>query len=205
MSTTNGNEIIELRKYSGEEDISSGTVGFPFYCFDTDYGSNGNMLWNPLQMLRLNFLDSKFGSRFEWLVWFNCSTTITRSAFTFDAYTSNHHSIKRFISSQTSYLESNIFDVNMEIRLIRGIFYQYIEVNMIYNQSIYEERIKGGYAYSYWFMKNNGKEYPVFAPKDNPTKTKFLSPPVNSGGSFVLRSDLNGNNWELFKNYYVKL
>ena len=76
---------------------------------------------------------------------------------------------------------------------------------MIYNQSIYEERIKEGNHYSYWFMKNNGKEYPVFAPKDNPTKNKFLSPPVNSGGSFVLRSDLNGNNWELFKNYYVKL
>ena len=202
MSTTNGKEITELTKYRGYEDVSIGTIGFPFYCFNIDCGSNGKMFWRTSQTLEfknMNFLSICF-------LYFRCGTTITRSAYTFDVYTSNNHSIKRFISSQTSYLESNIFDVNMEIRFIRGIFYQYIEVNMIYNESLFDTAIKDKIENLKWSMVNtNINEYPVFAPKDNPTKNYFSSPPVGSGGSFVLRSDLKGNNWELFKNYYVKL
>ena len=204
MSTTNGKEIIELRKYSGYEDVSIGTIGFPFYCSFIDYGLKGNMYWNNSQNVYFKYLPAP-GDMYlpaterYWQLTCDSFRDLTRSAYTFDAYTSNNHSIKRFISTQTDHDRDIINDFNMEIRFIRGPLYQYIEVNMIYNNKYYESEN------FHWYINSNGNYYYVFAPKDNPTQYKFSSPPVESGGSFVLRSDLKGNNWELFKNYHVEL
>jgi hypothetical protein len=206
MSITNGTEITELTKYRGYEDVSIGTIGFPFYCSSIDYGLKGNMSWDNSQSLSFKYLPAPGELMYlpsRMLYWqLKCESLrdLTRSAYTFDAYTSNNHSIKRFINTQTDYDGYKENDINMEIRFIRGPLYQYIEVNMIYNNKYYEE----GENF-YWYINSNGDYNYVFAPKDNPTKYKFSSPPVESGGSFVLRSDLEGNNWELFKNYYVKL
>jgi len=202
MSTTNGKEIIELRNYSGYEDIFIGTVGFPFYFFNFDYGSESNMFWNKSQTLKFIYLISKFNIKSDLRLYFESGRPVTRSVYTFDTYTSNNHSIKRFISTNTDELNSyKEFDSNIEIRLIRGPIYQYIEVNMIYNNKYFQD-----WQNSFrWFMSEGDKWHFIFAPKDNPSKYMFSTPPVESGGSFVLRSDLNGNNWELFKNYYVKL
>lgn len=184
MDTTNGSGM----GIDGVDDSSAsiGTVGFSFFFFGTDY--NNNIFWSTNQVLQ-------FGTNTGTITW---SATTGRGILLgnydrrtnwsrhFPTYTSNNHSIKRLVVNHANYYGTSGSEIQMEIRLIRGPQYQYVEVRMAYWAAG-----SGGN----WNLTNGGGYYNVFSG----------APPVGSGASVVLRSDLNGNGWQAFNNHYVNL
>lgn len=188
MNTAGGTQI----SYGNLDDGSSsiGTVGFSFFFFGADY--NNNIFWSTNQVLQ-------FGTNTNTINWapgtgngilLGNTDRIVNSVFQFPSTTINNHSIKKIIIDHNSWWSRpQDGKIKMEIRLIRGPQFQYVEVRMAEWTGV-----QGGT----WAIAISGTNWiNVF----NAT----TGPPVGTGGSFVLRSDLNGNNWEFFNNYYVNL
>ena len=105
----------------------------------------------------------------------------------FAPYLTNGHNIKRFNVTQHNYYNGSTgTEIQMEIRLLRGPTYQYIEIRMA-NWSA----AVGGI----WNISDGVSFYNPFSG----------APPVGTGQSVVLRGDLNGNNWQAFNNHYMNL
>ena len=184
MDTTNGSSM----GIDGADDSSAsiGTVGFSFFFFGTDY--NNNIFWSSNQVLQ-------FGTNTGTITWYaNTGRGILLGNFDrrtnwsrhFPTYTNNNHSIKRLVVNHANYWNVNGSEIQMEIRLIRGPLYQYIEVRMAQWAAG-----SGGN----WNLTDGVSYYNVFSG----------APPIGSGGSCVIRSDLNGYNWQAFNGYYINL
>jgi hypothetical protein len=191
MSTAGGTQLTSISNVD-DASVSIGTVGFSFFFFGTDY--NNNIFWSTNQVLQ-------FGTNVGTINWkSNTGRGIllgnydrrTRSAHQFPSYTSNNHSIKKIIIDHWNHYgdsQANDTSIKMEIRLIRGPQNQYVEVRI--------NQWTAGNAGLWTFANLAASFINIF----NVSQT---GPPTGTG-SFVLRSDLNGNNWQLFNNYYINL
>jgi hypothetical protein len=74
----------------------------------------------------------------------------------------------------------------MEIRLLRGPAYQYIEIRMA--------QWTAGQV-GIWNISDGGSFYNTFSG----------APPVGTGASVVIRGDLSGYNWVAYNNHYMNL
>lgn len=186
MSTTGGTQVALTGVDDGSASI--GTIGFPFYFFGTDYGSNNTINWNTNQVLQ-------FGTNVSTITW--SATTgrgillgnydrRTNSIYNFNFTTVNGYNIKRIIIDQANYYGTAGNEIKMEIRLMRGSAYQYIELRM--------NQWTAGTAGN-WNLTDGVVYYNVFS----------AAPPIGTGQSLVMRSDLTGYNWTVFNQNYIAL
>jgi len=167
-----------------------GTIGFPFFWFGVDYGSSNNIQWTTNNVMTFGGGSSQYSS---WgpnvrpgvlMGQYDRRTTYSTQ---FPPSSINNHSIKRFIVVQHNfYYGSGGYEIQMEIRLIRGPAYQYVEIRMANWTAA-----NGGI----WNISDGGSFYNPFSG----------APPVGTGGSVVLRGDLNGYNWQAFNANYINL
>ena len=166
-----------------------GTV-FSFFWFGTDWGSSNNIQWTTNNVMTFG------GGSNQYSAW-SASTRPgvlmgqydrrTNFATQFAPTSSNGYNIKRFIVSQANYYGTAGSEIQMEIRLLRGPNYQYIEIRMA-NWSA----AQAGY---HWNVSDGGSFYNTFS----------AAPPVGTGGSVVLRGSLTGTNWVAYNNHYMNL
>ena len=166
-----------------------GTV-FSFFWFGTDWGSSNNIQWTTNNVMTFG------GGSNQYTAW-SASTRPgvlmgqydrrTNFATQFAPTSSNGYNIKRFIVSQANYYGTAGSEIQMEIRLLRGPAYQYIEIRMA-NWSAAQ-------AGHHWNVSDGGSFYNTFS----------AAPPVGTGGSVVLRGSLTGTNWVAYNNHYMNL
>lgn len=161
-----------------------GTVGFPFFWFGTDWGSSSNIQWCTNNVMTFGGGSSQYSS---WSpgtgrgVLMGQADRMTNWGYQSDPYSSNNHSIKRFIVNQTDYGNQGV-TIQYAIRLIRGPQYQYIEIR-----------------FGAWNSGNGG----IWAISDGGSFTYFSN--VGQYASVVLRSNLSGTGWEFFYNQHISL
>ena len=182
---------------AGQDDAFAGigNVGFPFFWFGVDYGTSSNIQWTTNNVMTFGGGSNRYT---DWpgnirpAVLMGQSDRRNFSGGQFAPYLANGHNIKRFIVNQHNRHNSSIgTDIQMEIRLIRGPAYQYIEIRIA--------NWAPGITNGIWNISNGAN----FIPSPNGPFTS--APPVTTGESVVLRGDLNGNNWVAFNNHYVNL
>jgi hypothetical protein len=172
-----------------------GNVDFPFFWFGVDYGTSSNIQWTTNNVMTFGGGSNRYQA---WTpdirpgVLMGQSDRKNTSSGQFAPYLANGHNIKRFMVNQHNYYTgSGGYEIRMEIRLIRGPAYQYIEIRI--------NNWAPGITNGIWNISNGTS----FIPSPNGPFTS--APPVTTGQSVVLRGDLNGNNWEAFNNRYVNL
>jgi hypothetical protein len=172
-----------------------GNVGFPFFWFGVDYGTSSNIQWTTNNVMTFGGGSNRYQA---WTpdirpgVLMGQSDRKNTSSGQFAPYLANGHNIKRFMVNQHNYYTgSGGYEIRMEIRLIRGPAYQYIEIRIA--------NWAPGTTNGIWNISNGAN----FIPSPNGPFTS--APPVTTGESVVLRGDLNGNNWVAFNNHYVNL
>ena len=165
-----------------------GTV-FPFFWFGTDWGSGNNIQWCTNNVMTFGGGNNQYAN---WTpatgkgVLMGQYDRLTNYSTQFPPSTSNGYNIKRFIVNQRNSYNIVGSEIQMEIRLIRGPAYQYIEIRM----ANWSAGIGG-----IWNISNGTSFYNPFSG----------APPVGTGASVVLRGDLSGNNWVAYNNYYMNL
>jgi len=174
----------------GQDDSFAGigTV-FQFFWFGTDYGSGNNIQWTTNNVMTFGGGSTQYTS---WAAnvrpgvlmgqydrWTNWSTQFAPTS-------SNGYNIKRFIVNQRNYYGTAGSEIQMEIRLLRGPAYQYIEIRMA-NWTAGTGGI--------WNISDGGSFYNPFSG----------APPVGTGASVVLRGSLTGYSWVAYNNYYMNL
>lgn len=165
-----------------------GTVGFPFYWFGTDYGSSSAIYWCTNQALTFG----KGSRNINWYattapgVLMGTADRRTNWAYHYNPYTTNSHSVKRINVNQANWHSTRGAEIQLEIRLIRGPQYQYIEIRF----ANWAAKISGK-----WDLSDGTNFYNPFSG----------APPVQTGGSVVLRGDLNGYNWVAYSYHYMNI
>jgi hypothetical protein len=181
--------------------VSIGTIGFPFFFSGTDYGKNNDINWYTDQILFFgNNLNINYFGHIDYkgIMLGYAKNRRTNWLYSFDTYTSNGNSIKRFIVSQGFNDKTITHDMQMEIRLIRDTTYQYIEVRM---GDWSDAAVNNSGS---WYLENTDININIYYEY----QSLYYNQNIEGMGklsSFVLRSDLLGNNWKLFTNYYVGL
>jgi hypothetical protein len=178
--------------YFGDDDDGVSGIGtvFQFFWFGVDWGSSNNIQWCTNNVLTFG------GGSTRYLSW-SASTgkgvlmgqhdRMTNWAKQFGPTTSNGFNIKKIIVNQRNYYGTYGEEIQMEIRLLRGPAYQYIEIRMA-NWSA----AQSGY---HWNVSDGTTFYNTFSG----------APPVGTGQSVVLRGSLTGTNWIAYNNHYMNL
>ena len=186
MSETGGARIATL---TGQDDKGAyiGDNNFSFYFFETDY--NNNMFWSSNQVLEFGL---KQESTFvEWSAANGPAILLGNADRRCNYITAmpgvivNGHSIYKLVISHANNYATTGSEIQMVIRIIRGLGAQYIEVRM----ASWSAAKAGAWNITDGSTFNN--IFGAYAPGD--------------GQSFVLKSDSLGNNWEFFNNYYMNL
>jgi hypothetical protein len=168
-------------------------MNFPFYFLGGDYGSNNNIYWNTngaLTFGNANVSYNRWGNGNAGFLLGQMDRYLN-NIYLINTYTSGSYNVKRIVIDMRDY-SSPYPDSDWEIRLIRGPDYQYIELSM--NSMSYRA--------GYWWCGSNGSAFfDVFGNGISQTPAN----PIGAGESFVLRSDLNGNNWTYFRNHRVNI
>ena len=166
-----------------------GTV-FQFFWFGTDYGSGNNIQWTTNNVMTFGGGSTQYTN---WAANVRPGVLMgqydrrTNYSTQFAPTSNNGYNIKRFIVVQHNYYSGSAGnEIQMEIRLLRGPAYQYIEIRMA-NWS-------AGNGGS-WNISDGGSFYNPFT----------AAPPVGTGASVVLRGSLTGTNWVAYNNYYMNL
>jgi len=165
-----------------------GTV-FQFFWFNTDYGSGNNIQWTTNNVMTFGGGSSQYTN---WAanvrpgVLMGQYDRLTNYSTQFAPTSSNGYNIKRFIVNQRNYYSTPGSEIQMEIRLLRGPAYQYIEIRMA-NWTAGTGGI--------WNISDGGSFYNPFSG----------APPVGTGASVVLRGSLTGTGWVAYNNYYMNL
>jgi len=166
-----------------------GTV-FQFFWFNTDYGSGNNIQWTTNNVMTFGGGSSQYTN---WAANVRPGVLMgqydrrTNYATQFAPTSSNGFNIKRFIVVQHNYYSGSAGnEIQMEIRLLRGPAYQYIEIRMAY---------WGAGTGGIWNISDGGSFYNPFSG----------APPVGTGASVVLRGSLTGTNWVAYNNHYMNL
>jgi hypothetical protein len=187
MNENGGNRLTAFT----EEDDRSAPIGnnnFSFFFYGTDY--NNNMFWSTNQVLH-------FGPNLTppilWLANSGKAILLGNADRRCNFITSiptvsvNNHYIYKIIISQDNNFQVNSNDIEMVIRIIRGPDAQYIEVRIV--------KWSGTVTITGVWDITDGSSY----------KNTFQNYVPSQGNNFVLKSDLLGNNWQLFNNYYINL
>ena len=189
MDETGGAGRISYGTNYDDNVAGIGTV-FSFFWFGTDYGSSNNIQWCTNNVLTFG------GGSYLYTAW-SASTgrgvlmgqhdRQTNWAQQFAPTSSNGYNIKKLLVNQRNYY--NYYDeaIKMEIRLIRGPSYQYIEIRMAEWSAA-----QAGY---HWNVSDGASFYNTFS----------AAPPVGTGASVVLRGSLTGTNWVAYNNHYMNL
>ena len=170
-----------------------GTI-FQFFWFGIDYGSSNNIQWTTNNVMTFGGGSTQY---VEWGPTVRPGVLIgqydRRTYFStqFAPTSNNGYNIKRFIVYQYGYYY-DIYNgiapnIQMEIRLLRGPSYQYIEIRMAQWNS-------GDTGI--WNISDGGTFKNTF-----PGNTR----PIGAGGSIVLRGSLTGTNWVAYNNHYMNL
>lgn len=174
---------------SGDDTYAQIGMNFVFNLFGVDYGSNNNIYWNTNHAITFGTASSQY---WEWGVGtgrgflFGQMDRWTNQFYVFPTTTNNGYTIKRFLLNGTDYANRGE-NILWEFRLIRGPTNQYIELRVQSNPS----------TVGLWYLSDLVNWINVFG---NPRGF-----PVGNGGSLVLQSDLNGNNWTMYTGYYVNV
>lgn len=195
-----GNAIGYMEEYgssriaslTGQDDVSSyiGNNNFPFYFFGTDYSNN--MFWSSNQVLTFGAANATIGFTSTTGKGILLGNYDRRCNYITPIPTANinGYSIYKLVINHANVYTTPGNEIQMVIRIIRGPDAQYIEVRM-----------------SYWVAANAG----TWNITDGSTFNNIFGAyaPDNTqsydGQSFVLKSDLSGNNWQFFNNYYINL
>jgi hypothetical protein len=165
-----------------------GTV-FQFFWFGTDWGSSNNIQWTTNNVMTFGGGNTQYQN---WSpgtgkgVLMGQYDRQTNFSTQFAPTSSNGYNIKRFIVNQRNYYATAGSEIQMEIRLLRGPAYQYIEIRMAQWTAG-----TGGI----WNISDGGSFYNTFSG----------APPVGTGASVVLRGSLTGTNWVAYNNHYMNL
>jgi hypothetical protein len=185
--------LTSLAGVAGQDDVGVTIPGitFDFFFFGTNYGNGANsgIYWNTNSVLG-------FGTPNGTISW---AATTGRGILlgNTDRRTNNFYYSTTQSASGYSYLNCLLFGQNIyndgtpnavqfQLRFFRGPIAQYVEV-----------RCKQAPSTPGTYNITNGTAF----------QNTFVSPFTNmvSNQSFVLESDLNGNNWKLYNNYYINL
>jgi len=187
----NMNEAGGARMGIDNQDDSFAGIGtvFQFFWFGTDWGSSNNIQWTTNNVMTFGGGNAQYQNwspgtgrgvlMGQYDRWTNYSTQFAPTS-------SNGYNIKRFIVNQRNYYATAGSEIQMEIRLLRGPAYQYIEIRMA-NWSAGTGGI--------WNISDGGSFYNPFSG----------APPVGTGASVVLRGSLTGYNWVAYNNHYMNL
>jgi hypothetical protein len=188
----NMNEAGGARMGIDGQDDSFAGIGtvFPFFWFGNDWGSSNNIQWTTNNVMTFGGGSSQYQNwspgtgRGVLMGQYDRRTTYSTQ---FAPTSSNGYNIKRFIVVQHNYYSgSGGYEIQMEIRLLRGPAYQYIEIRMAnWSASV------GGI----WNISDGGSFYNPFSG----------APPVGTGASVVLRGSLTGYSWVAYNNHYMNL
>jgi hypothetical protein len=106
----------------------------------------------------------------------------------------NGHKIKRFTVSHTGYfVDQTANQFQMDIRLIRGPEYQYIEIRLVTRTVTASGQAKT--VPGQWNLTDGTSLKNPFS----------AAPPITQGQSLVLRGDLTGSTWASYNNYYMNI
>ena len=172
-----------------DDDFRRIGISFQFFWFGTDWGTSNNIQWCTNNVMTFGGGSTQYSN---WAA--NSGKGVlmgqydrqTNWSTQFAPSLSNDYNIKRFIVNQRNYYYTPGSEIQMEIRLLRGPAYQYIEIRMA-NWSAGNGGI--------WNISDGERFYNTFSG----------APPVGTGESVVLRGDLLGYNWVAYNNYYMNL
>jgi uncharacterized repeat protein (TIGR02543 family) len=171
-------------------------IDFPFYYLGVDYGNNNNngIWWNTnlaLTFGNYSFQFTAWSANTARGILFGQKDSMYIGYYFMPTSFINGYYIKRLIlysrDNGTSYKST------WEIRLIRGPDFQYIELNA-------NEMSSTAGQWTASDMNNFFDMFGIYAISNN-----YNTIPITAGQSLVLRSDLNGYNWECFKQHYVNI
>ena len=185
--------LTNLAGVQGQDDVGVTIPGitFDFFFFGTNYGNGANsgIYWNTNHVLGFGATNATI----SWLA--NTGRGILLGNA--DRRTNNFYYSTTQSSSGYSYLNCLLFGQNIyndgvtnavqyQLRFFRGPSAQYVEI-----------RCKQAPSTAGTYNITNGTAF----------QNTFVSPFTNmvNNQSFVLESDLNGNNWKLYNNYYINL
>ena len=185
--------LTSLAGVAGQDDAAATIPGitFDFFFFGTNYGNGANsgIYWSSNNVLG-------FGNPDSTIAW---TATTGRGILlgNTDRRTNNFYYSTTQSASGYSYLNCLLFGQNIyndsvpnavqfQLRFFRGPSAQFVEV-----------RCKQAPSTAGAYNITNGTAF----------QNTFISPFTNmvNNQSFVLASDLNGNNWTLYNNYYINL
>ena len=201
MSETGGTTIINSAGFgSNPTNASIGTVGFSFFWFGYDAGINNNIQWNTNNAI--TFGGGNLGNNLDWSLATTAKSFLigtdpplrrwTQMSKGFTSYILYGHNIKRFIVKAADSSSASTSRYELDINLIRGPFYQYIELKIV------KWLTSAPNIVGMWNISDGVKFY-------NPFTLNSPSPPVGTGASLVLRGSLQGTDWVVFPNYYMNI
>tara|TARA_B110000261_G_C13075655_1_gene353915 strand:+ start:1372 stop:2076 length:705 start_codon:yes stop_codon:yes gene_type:complete len=169
-----------------------GQVNFIFNWYGTDYGTTNNIKWysksalifgdNP-QTLGAYFIASYFNG---FLMGFSTDRKPI-SATEFTPSKINTYNIKQIIVKHGNYITTD--EIEMEIRLIRGSIYQYIEIVITQWYQNIDEKLT-------WIISNESSYNNILGVIDTqPPSTPLLE--ITPPKTYLLRSNLQGDDWTL--------
>lgn len=192
MSMTNMSSLLLVRGL--DDGASYMPFDMDFFFFGTNYrspGRQGGLYWNTNNVLG-------FGTSNGTISWTattgigallgNTDRRTNNIAVTSTIQTaSNTNFINSVLYAQNIYSDGIQSTLQWQMRLMRSPNWQYIEVRMS----------TVGATQGTWNITNGTAFQNTFGARATTAGAK--------GSSFVLRSDLNGNNWTLFYSYYIDL
>ena len=201
MSETGGTTIINSAGFgSNPTNASIGTVGFSFFWFGYDAGINNNIQWNTNNAI--TFGGGNLGNNLDWSLATTAKSFLigtdpplrrwTQMSKGFTSYILYGHNIKRFIVKAADSSSASTSRYELDINLIRGPFYQYIELKIVKWLTSYPNIV------GRWNISDGVKFYNTFP-------LNILGPPVGANNSLVLRGSLEGTDWVVYTNYYMNI
>ena len=179
------NAIPMFNGLSSNNDSSIINVGFQFFWFEIDYGTNSNIKWNANNGLifgstdNLNSWVSSLAANTGKGVYIGYYDRVLYSAIEFNSYRISGFNVKRFIVKSSDYQEipPNPLII-MEIILIRNSTKQFIEIKLNKWSSAMQ---KGE-----WKISSGSLFYEILS---------GFSTRLQNGASILLNSSLNGTGW----------
>lgn len=185
-------------------------TGMDFYFFGTNYGnSDGTNPSTSIYMSTNYAFGFGLGSTvyLNWPVSFQAILFDFFDSWNFESYVStvlngiNSTKYVRIVAIGTDYRSGRLGDITVkkayEILYIRDTCFQYMQFNCnveTVDRSLYPSDTTATYA--------NGSNITNGIAFQN-TFGLFSSTGPQTGGSYVIRSDLNGNNWQFFSNTHL--
>jgi hypothetical protein len=172
-----------------------GVVNFDFNWYNINYGVNNTINWYSKSALIFGSDQQSIGLVFAateingFLTGFSKNRTLI-SANQFASTNINNYKIKQFIVKHGN-IDNTPDEIEMTIKLIRGLSYQYIAIEITKWYQKTSEHVSWVISNKSTFTEILGRlytsDYPMFS------YTLSITPPK----TYLLRSNLQGNDWTL--------